>query len=354
MPGPAEWLVTTVSGRTALTAAALSGQVLGQLVGDELLPVDVVRERQDRPVAGRLDLVPRLDRPVPGLVQGLDGPVLLLQPLPEAGLGRMAVAELDVAEVADVIDLGPVDDVGLAPEVPAVEGGLVLDRLRRLGEEPEDLLPDAVVVEAEPGRRLGLDGDAVRGDELGVGILRLDPVGGGVDVDLEDDLEARLGGQVADGPEGREIVRPSSFSQAVHSIQQRTVLNPRALIWAMSFRQTSGERGVTASSIGARAVPPAYQTETGKNPLVLSPGRPERPSRRRRSGRRARRPAPRGALRLVNVMSLSSSQAAGAAGAPAHRAPKAAPMTLSRCGAPLTESSVISQMMTPAAPLSRT
>src|SRR5512137_1478313 len=63
---------------------------------------------------------------------------------------------------------------------------------------------------------------------------------------------------------------PSVFSQAVHSIQVRTVLKPSRLIWSMSFFQISRDRGVTVSSMGARALPPAYQTETGKKPLVLS------------------------------------------------------------------------------------
>src|SRR5512137_1296212 len=63
---------------------------------------------------------------------------------------------------------------------------------------------------------------------------------------------------------------PSSFSQAVHSIHVRTVLKPRALIWAMSLAHASREAGVTVSSMGARALPPEYQTETGKKPLVLS------------------------------------------------------------------------------------
>ena len=135
-------------------------------------------------------------------------PYFFAEPFPEAGLGRVAVAELDRREVADVIDLGPVDDVGLAPEVPAVEGGLAFERPRGGLEEAEDLLLDAVVVEAEAGRGLRLDGDAVRGHELGVGVTDADPVGRRVDVNLDDDPQARLPGQVGEELEAREIVLP--------------------------------------------------------------------------------------------------------------------------------------------------
>ena len=90
----------------------------------------------------------------------------------------MAVAELQILRVPEMVNLRPVDDMGLAPEVPSQEGRPVLDDLGGFGEEAEDFLPDLEVVKAEAGSGLGIDGQAVRGDELGVRIFSSHPVGG--------------------------------------------------------------------------------------------------------------------------------------------------------------------------------
>src|SRR5215469_6739817 len=68
---------------------------------------------------------------------------------------------------------------------------------------------------------------------------------------------------------------PSWGSPTFHSTQVRTVLKPSPLIFDRSSFQSLGESGVMASSIGARALPPLYQTATGKNagasPLLWLP-----------------------------------------------------------------------------------
>src|SRR5215472_4464839 len=57
----------------------------------------------------------------------------------------------------------------------------------------------------------------------------------------------------------------SSGSATLHSTQVRTVLNPSCFIFDRSSFHSLGESGATVSSIGARALPPLYQTATGKN-----------------------------------------------------------------------------------------
>jgi hypothetical protein len=57
-------------------------------------------------------------------------------------------------------------------------------------------------------------------------------------------------------------------SPDAQSIQARTVLKPSALICWMSLRQASYFARASRSSIGARALPPLYQTATGKKCTV--------------------------------------------------------------------------------------
>src|SRR5215831_19419633 len=63
---------------------------------------------------------------------------------------------------------------------------------------------------------------------------------------------------------------PSSGSPTFHSTQVRTVLKPKPLILSRSSFQSLGESFVIVSSIGARAFPPLYQTETGKKDWFFS------------------------------------------------------------------------------------
>jgi len=57
---------------------------------------------------------------------------------------------------------------------------------------------------------------------------------------------------------------PGRGSQWAHSTQVRTVLKPRDLIWARSLRHSDRDCGVMVESMGARAMPPLYQAETGR------------------------------------------------------------------------------------------
>jgi hypothetical protein len=58
--------------------------------------------------------------------------------------------------------------------------------------------------------------------------------------------------------------RPGAGSPLAQSIQQRMALKPRALICVRSRRHTSFFAPGSASSMGARALPPPYQTAIGK------------------------------------------------------------------------------------------
>src|SRR5512144_45057 len=86
----------------------------------------------------------------------------------------------------------------------------------------------------------------------------------------------------------------------------------------MSFFQVSREAGVTVSSIGARALPPAYQTDTGKKPRVLSGAAAEPGAAApRKSGSAARRMASarrEGPVCLMVVTSRSRTSIAPGAG----------------------------------------
>ncbi len=193
-------------GNDRLDGPSLHGQVLGQFIGNKIFPVDVVRVRQDGAVPGRLHFLPALEGPVPGFVQAAQGLVFHFEPFPEPRLRRRTITEFHVFQVAHVIDLGPVDNVGLAPEVPPQEGRLVLDDPGRLAEELENPLAHLRMVEAKPGRSLGFDSYAVRRHEFGVRVFFPDPFRGGVDINLDDDPKPEFPGEVDERPQGAEII----------------------------------------------------------------------------------------------------------------------------------------------------
>ena len=139
-----------VARRHAVRGAALRrlvprAQVLAELVGDELLPVDVVGVREDRAEPVRLDLLPRRVAAVPRRVERVERAVLLRQPQAKARHGAPAEAELRARDVGRV---RPVDDVGLAPEVEAEEGGARAGAPRHRLVEGEVGLAHAGVVQA--------------------------------------------------------------------------------------------------------------------------------------------------------------------------------------------------------------
>src|SRR5436309_10705936 len=94
------------------------GEIVGQAVGDKRFPVEIVRVAQDRTEARRFDIGPGRELAVPGAVERGERAILAPKPRAKRRLRRPAVAEL---RVRDVIDLGPIDDVRLTPEIPAVE-----------------------------------------------------------------------------------------------------------------------------------------------------------------------------------------------------------------------------------------
>ena len=70
----------------------------------------------------------------------------------------------------------------------------------------QDLLPHSRMVEAEPRRGLGVDDMAVVGDKARVGMLDADPVRSGIDVYLNDHLQACLACQLQDLAQVAQVV----------------------------------------------------------------------------------------------------------------------------------------------------
>src|SRR5271169_3522347 len=62
---------------------------------------------------------------------------------------------------------------------------------------------------------------------------------------------------------------PSRGSPTFHSTHVRTVLNPSPLILSRSSFHNLADSPFTCSSIGARAFPPLYHTDTGRKPAAL-------------------------------------------------------------------------------------
>jgi N-acetylglucosamine malate deacetylase 1 len=63
-----------------------------------------------------------------------------------------------------------------------------------------------------------------------------------------------------------KLYSPCRGSTLAHSTHVRTVLKPSSLICCRSRRHSSRDAGVSSDSIGARALPPLYQTANGKKP----------------------------------------------------------------------------------------
>src|SRR5690349_5002497 len=93
-------------------------QVLRELVSGEDTPVDVIGIGKDGVEARRLDLRPIVEIAVPSLLQRVERTVLPAQPLAKTRQRRWAKAELRAWNIGD---LGPVDYMWLAPQVPAEE-----------------------------------------------------------------------------------------------------------------------------------------------------------------------------------------------------------------------------------------
>src|SRR2546422_5164556 len=144
------------------------------------------RSRKNRRSAWGLDLLPALEPSVPGGVQGVQRAVLSLQPLSEACLAVRAETELGIREEREV---SPVDDVGLAPNVPTIESDRAV-RLARQGlKEFYDFRAHAGMVDAEAGGRLRFDDEAAPVNKVAVGVALSDPVRGRVEVCLNDDAQ---------------------------------------------------------------------------------------------------------------------------------------------------------------------
>src|SRR5216117_497470 len=125
------------------------GEIARETIGDECLPVEIVRVAQDRTEARRFDIGPGRELAVPGAVERGERAILAPKPRAKRRLRRPAVAEL---RVRDVIDLGPIDDVRLTPEIPAVETRIARRDTRDGGVEGVDEPANFGVVGAESGR----------------------------------------------------------------------------------------------------------------------------------------------------------------------------------------------------------
>ena len=69
-------------------------------------------------------------------------------------------------------------------------------------------------------------------------------------------------------------IRLRAARPTFHSTQVRTVLNPSPLIFSRSSFHNRAESSLICSSIGARALPPLYHTDTGKNSAAFSAAAP--------------------------------------------------------------------------------
>src|SRR5881628_4191663 len=127
------------------------GEIVGQAVGDERFPVEIVRVAQDRTEARRFDIGPGGELAVPGAVDRGERAILAPKPRAKRRLRRPAITKL---RVRDVIDLGPIDDVRLTPEIPAIEARITRRDTRDGGVEGVDEPADFGVVGAEAGRDL--------------------------------------------------------------------------------------------------------------------------------------------------------------------------------------------------------
>ena len=150
-------------GRDVLDREVAVAQILAELIGDERFPVDVVGIRQDGAHAARLDLTPGVVGAIPGRIERFDTAIFLLQPAAKFADCILAEAEFRIGNVGRV---GPVDHVGLAPQVPTGERRAAANPIGERRVERQVRLTDAGMIEAVAGRRFGNHRRAVRGDEI--------------------------------------------------------------------------------------------------------------------------------------------------------------------------------------------
>jgi len=96
--------------------------------------------------------------------------------------------------------------MGLAPQIPAQEGGTLAGAPGQRRVEIEDGLAHAGMVRTVAGCGLRVHDLAAGGDETGSGEFPANPVRRGVHVDLDDDLQAFSGGQFEQHVDGVEAV----------------------------------------------------------------------------------------------------------------------------------------------------
>src|SRR6266568_59412 len=164
-------------------------QVACQLVANESAPIEVVRVRKYGREAGRDNLIPGVKVAVPRSVQRIERLILPLQPLAKPGLSVLAITKLGIREEGK---FRPVDDVRLAPDVPAIESRRAIRIARKLLEKPDNLPAHARMVYAESRCGLRIDDRATPIHEPAIGEFEADPVGSGVEIDLNNDAKAPL------------------------------------------------------------------------------------------------------------------------------------------------------------------
>src|SRR3954470_5600676 len=97
-------------------------KIAGDFGADEIPPVEVITVRKDGAAAWRFHLLPTFEVAIPRGIQRREGAIALFEPLAKAGLRVGAEAEFRIGEVRE---LGPVNNVRLAPHIPAVQRGRV-------------------------------------------------------------------------------------------------------------------------------------------------------------------------------------------------------------------------------------
>src|SRR5688500_5009388 len=120
---------------------------------------------------------------MPRAIEIFQRAVLAPQPGTEARLRCVTVAEL---RIGNVVDVRPVDDVWLAPQIPAVEVGMLGSNLRDGCVKTVHELAYFRIVRAVSRRRLRGNARPVLRDEQRIRIRRAYPVWRRIDINLDE------------------------------------------------------------------------------------------------------------------------------------------------------------------------
>jgi len=100
----------------------LQGQIFSQFIGDKFLPVNIIDVSQNGTKARRFDFSKGFKGPGARLRSGLlSYRIFLPASVLNQGLTRGTITKLEIIQITEMINLRPVNDMGFAPQVPAVK-----------------------------------------------------------------------------------------------------------------------------------------------------------------------------------------------------------------------------------------